>query len=356
MKKNLMWLLLAVMQLGLAYPTDDVIMVSGLLKNACLAAKEFNTEDKKYQSYMTIAAASFAMIPVIYALGKAAHELRKTKVAVIEIRGMIDDGLARRCCDQIKKIDEDASIKAVLLKIDSGGGYSVAGDFIRNELHILAEKKPIIALVEGICASAAYHIAAAAHYIVAPEKSAVGSIGTYSQYLKFSSAAEYNRLGAYGMSAQAKIETFKGGKYKALHDPFKEFTVEEKEYLQKSSDEHYELFYTNIARDRNLTVETKELWADAQVFTGRTALQRGLVDEIGTLTNAHEAIKRLVEEHTGKSVGKLRFVSMQAFPPVPAFLRFFSAESLADFAYQIVEKFNQKQLSAQTANSLHTIE
>ncbi len=335
---------------------DDVSRLSGLLRNACLAAKDFKQDDKKYQNYMTIAAAGFAMVPVIYALGKAVSELRKTKIGVIEIKGMIDDGMIKSCCAQIEAYKEDKSIKAVMLKISSGGGYSYGGDYIRNELKMLAEKKPVIAMIEGFCASAAYHIAAAAHYIIAPEKSAVGSIGTYAQYMKYKGDADYNKLGAYGMSAKAQVETFKAGKYKALHDPFKPFTDEEREYLQSKSDEHYKMFYTNVAYDRNLSVDDREQWADAQVFTGRTALERGLIDEIGTITNAKEATKRLVQEHTGKKVGELRFVSRGAVHRSRSLFSLFSAQSVAEFAHNIYAKFCEKQLLSQANNYSHIIE
>src|SRR6185436_4663869 len=84
----------------------------------------------------------------------------------------------------------------------------------------------------------------------------------------------------------------KAGKYKNITDPFVDITPEETELLQSVLNDSYEQFAADIARNRNLPLSTKNVWADGRVFSGQQALKAGLIDELGSPITATNALKK----------------------------------------------------------------
>lgn len=208
----------------------------------------------------------------------------KTKVGLVCIKGMIED--STKAIKNLKQQFEDKSIKAILLEVNSQGGYAGSSEAIF--LEILEQKrdhpKPIIAITENICASGGYLIAAATDYIISTPSATIGSIGSYISFFKIKELLEQYKI---------KFEIQKSGKYKSMGNPFTDITKDEEELLQKFSNESYKVFLENIAKTRKLSLNNKEIWAEGKIFTGSQALKVGLIDEIGTKYHAIKKIKDL---------------------------------------------------------------
>ncbi|OGB83423.1 hypothetical protein A3F66_05470 [candidate division TM6 bacterium RIFCSPHIGHO2_12_FULL_32_22] len=208
----------------------------------------------------------------------------KTKVGLICVNDMIKS--SGKTCKYLKKYFEDKNIKAILLKIDSQGGYAGSSEAIFLEILALKKDfpKPIITLTENICASGGYLVAAATDYIIAAPSCTVGSIGSYLGYFK---------LKEFINNWKVQYEIQKSGKYKSICNPFTETTKEEEELLKNVSESSYKVFLENVAQTRKLSLKDKDIWAEGKVFTGSQALKVGLVDELGTRSNAIKKIKDL---------------------------------------------------------------
>lgn len=207
----------------------------------------------------------------------------KTSVGLISIQGVITDS-----SPYIKHINgffQDPDIKALLLKIDSPGGAAASSQAIHQEILLLKKDfhKPVIVLVENTCASGGYYIAAAADYIIAPGTSLIGSIGAYLPY--------YFHFKEFIEQFKISSTSVKAGTYKSLGDPFVPATPQGIALLQGVLDDTYQQFASDIAATRNLSMNTIAVWADGKVFSGRQALQLGLIDELGSWYAAIKVIK-----------------------------------------------------------------
>lgn len=206
-----------------------------------------------------------------------------TEVGVISFNGLITE--AAPYIKDLRSFFKDSDIKALLLKFDCNGSASGTGESIFNEITTLKQeyRKPVIALVENICASGGYHIACSADYIIAPGMALVGSIGVAFPYLfQLDEFMKQHHVGYVPMTA---------GKYKAATDPFAPMTDDDKVELQKVLDDSYEQFVHNIATSRKLSVADATEWANARIFSGRQAQKLGLIDEVGSISNATRVIK-----------------------------------------------------------------
>ena len=176
--------------------------------------------------------------------------------------------------DAIKKARKDDSIKAIVLRINSGGGSVFASDLIWREVMLAKDKKPLIVSMGGAAASGGYYIAAPAHVIVAEPGTVTGSIGVIAG--KFSLRGIYDRLGI-------KKEILKRGKNSDIYSTYDVFTDEQREIVNRQIREMYDDFVGKVAQGRNMTVEAVQEVAQGRVWTGRQAKANGLVDESGGL-------------------------------------------------------------------------
>ena len=242
-----------------------------------------------------------------------------TKVGVILINSDLTD--SETYTKQLTRYFKDPSIKAILLRIDSPGGAAGTGESVYNEIISLKNdptyhKKPIVTLVENVCASGAYYIACASDYIVAPSTSLVGSIGASFSNIAF--------LHLHEFLAQYKIgyKPIYAGAYKNCIDPMTDITPENEALLKSILNDSYETFSQAVAKSRKLSLNAKDTWANGKIFTGKQAKDLGLIDENGSSYNAIKVIreKALIE-------GEIEWVKQ----PMPSPLtQFFTGNNTPD--------------------------
>lgn len=198
-------------------------------------------------------------------------------IGVIDVDGVILS--ADKTVDSLRKFDQDDSIKAIILHIDSPGGGAAASQEIYEEvLHIRNEKKkPIIASVESVGASGAYYIASGANKIYANDASIVGSIGVIMEWTNYGDLLKWAKL---------KPEVLKAGSLKDAGSPTREMTPEERAYFQGLVDNMHSQFIRDVAAGRGISVDTLTPLATGQVWTGQQALPLHLIDKQGGFRDA----------------------------------------------------------------------
>lgn len=221
------------------------------------------------------------------------------KIALIPLEGTIgfSDGLSNigvfpeDVISNIKDANEDSSIKAIILEINSPGGTVVASEEIAKA--VKSSKKPVVALIREVGASGAYWIASASDKIVASEMSVTGSIGVISSYVEFSKLME-----KYGIT----YNSLKAGELKDIGSPYKELTLEERKVLQDIINKIYDHFILQISINRNLSESKVRELATGMVYLGNDAKNLGLIDEIGDKNKAIEIAKNLASIKKAKLV------------------------------------------------------
>lgn len=180
----------------------------------------------------------------------------------------------------IRAIRADKSIKAIVLRVDSPGGSSVASDVIWRELRLTAEgesARPIVASMSDLAASGGYYIAMAAGDIVAQPATLTGSIGIYGG--KIVLGGTYEKLGM-------TIEPLSEGRYADMYSPVRPFDEAERAILDAQLQSFYGQFVEKVARARKMSAADVDAVARGRVWTGRQAKDIGLVDELGGLERA----------------------------------------------------------------------
>ncbi len=193
----------------------------------------------------------------------------------------------------IRAARTDDSIAAIVFRVDSPGGSSVASDVIGREVALAREAKPVVVSMSDVAGSGGYWIAMAAHKIVAQPQTLTGSIGVLAG--KFSLAGLYEKLGitAERLTFGAEADEF---------TTFRDFTPAERQGLYGQILYTYGQFVDRVAKYRKMPREKVEEVAKGRVWTGRQALERGLVDELGGLTRALEIAKSLAKIPAGEEV------------------------------------------------------
>jgi protease-4 len=182
--------------------------------------------------------------------------------------------------EQIRRIRRDANVKAIILRIDSPGGSSVASDVIWRELTVTrnqAPARPMIASMSDLAASGGYYVALPAQTIVAQPGTLTGSIGVF-----MGKVAIAGTLGKVGITT----ETVKSGRNADIYSPVSAFTPEQRDKLGEYMQEFYNTFVEKVAASRRATPEQIHAVAQGRVWTGEQARARGLVDELGGLDRA----------------------------------------------------------------------
>jgi len=185
----------------------------------------------------------------------------------------------------IDEAENDGNIKAILVEIDSYGGYPVAGEEIANA--IKHSKKPVIALIRGGGLSAAYWIASATDRIFASANSDVGSIGVTMSYVDYAKQNQIEGINYNQLSS---------GKFKDAGDYDKVLTYEERQLLMRDVNILHENFVRAIAENRNLEIEAVRKLADGSSMLGKMALENGLIDQIGGIYDVSFYIENLINE------------------------------------------------------------
>jgi protease-4 len=178
---------------------------------------------------------------------------------------------------QLRRARNDDSIKAVVLRVDSGGGSALASDIIWAETKKLAEKKPFIVSMGDLAGSGGYYIACAAERIFADPLTITGSIGVVM--MKASLAGLYGKI-------DATHETFKSSEFADAWSSTRRFTDDENEVANDYIQWMYEEFLDRIVDGRGIDKDELRKVAEGRVYTGNQALELKLIDELGGLTDA----------------------------------------------------------------------
>ncbi len=219
------------------------------------------------------------------------------KVALVRIEGVILS--SKDVIDQLRKYSKNASVKAIVLRINSPGGAVVPSQEIYEEVRKIraANNQKVVTSMGSVAASGGYYIASASDKIVADPGTLTGSIGVI---MEFATAEQLmNKIGV-------KNEVIKSGARKDVGNFMRAMTPDEREYLQGVLDDVHDQFIDAVAQGRNMKKEDVLPLADGSVFTGRQAKGLGLVDEIGDLQDAIALAGRL-----GKIQGEPKVVEQE---------------------------------------------
>jgi protease-4 len=197
---------------------------------------------------------------------------------------LLDERLAGSytMAENIKRLREDDSVRAVVFRIESPGGSSLSADIMWRELEKLAEKKPLFVSMGSVAASGGYYVAAPARRIFAMPLTVTGSIGVF--YGKVDLSGLLKRIGV-------NIETLKTAPRADAESLYRGFTADERHELEHKVFQWYDIFLDRVARGRHMSKAQVDAVARGRVWTGQEAMDRGLVDEMGGLRQALAAAR-----------------------------------------------------------------
>jgi protease-4 len=205
----------------------------------------------------------------------------------------------------VKDAADDPSIKAIVLRVDSGGGSALASDLMWHTLEYAKTKKPIVTSMSDVAASGGYYIACNSNKIVAEPSTVTGSIGVVLGRPVLGGL--YDWLGVTN-------EYITRGKNAGIFREDKKWTDEEREVFQRSANYFYwDNFVPKVAKGRGRTIEEINEVAQGRVWTGAQAKDKGLVDEFGGLNRAIEIAKELANLPSDKDVKRVVFPASRPF-------------------------------------------
>ncbi|MCI4372722.1 MAG: signal peptide peptidase SppA [Thermoplasmata archaeon] len=225
----------------------------------------------------------------------------RERLAHVVFRGTIRERSVEPFVRLLHSLRSRRRIRGVLLDVSSGGGESIASLDFHLAVKRLDRVKPVYASVGSIAASGAYMAALGARRIFAYPESEVGSIGVIFPH--FAVRELLNRLGI-------SVELLHAGEHKDAYQGYRPLTNVERAKLQAVVQENYQEFVSLVARERKRPVEEILSLATGEFWSGRKALQLGLIDELGDRESALTALSEL----TGVSVRKtLRLAPPRSF-------------------------------------------
>jgi protease-4 len=196
---------------------------------------------------------------------------------------------ARALGKTLRRMQNDDSVKAVVLRIDSPGGSPLASDLLWHEMMELRKKKPIIVSVGSMAASGGYYIACAGHSIFAERTSIVGSIGVFGGKINVAPA-----LDQFGIHAETFAASPEPGANEraAFNSPLISWDDATRERVRAQMQSIYDLFIARVAHGRKMAVDKVLASAEGHIWSGDQGRDRGLVDEIGGLSEALAAARK----------------------------------------------------------------
>jgi protease-4 len=235
----------------------------------------------------------------------------RPKIAVIYAVGTIASGEgpsgdvagSDTLVEYINQAADDHGVKAIVLRIDSPGGSSIASDVIWRALMLAREEKPLIVSMGDLAASGGYYIAMPGHVIVAQPGTLTGSIGIYTG--KFAIGGTLEKFGA-------SMEAVSEGKMAQMDSPARPFTDAERAKVEEQVQAFYDQFVTKVAEARKSTPAKIDAVARGRVWTGRQAKKIGLVDELGGLDRAVAIAKERAK------IAAASDVELVVYPPRPS--------------------------------------
>lgn len=237
---------------------------------------------------------NFMSVKDMIEVAKAGKESPTEKIAVIYAEGEIvngksgDDVIGGETIRQLlRKVRFDKQVKAVVFRVNSPGGSSLASEVIWREIQLLKKEKPIVVSMGDYAASGGYYISCAADSIFAQPGTITGSIGVYSMLFDATELTA-KKLGI-------TFDEVTTGAAATMGSPFRTLTAAERQFFQNSVDSTYRSFLLKVAAGRHMTEAAVDSIAQGRVWSGVDGLQNGLVDRIGTLQDAIACAARMAK-------------------------------------------------------------
>lgn len=229
------------------------------------------------------------------------------QIGVVTLEGTIVD--TGKITSAIATFRKDERIKAIIVRINSGGGAVAPSQEVYREIRKTLPVKTVIAYLETVAASGGYYIAAAADKIVANPGTLTGSIGVIVEVVRLEDLLQKLGVG---------LETVKSGEFKDMGSPFRKPTEKDVELLQALIQDIHGQFVTAVAEGRRMPVDTVRNLADGRVFTGAMARDLGLVDILGNFEDCVDLAKRLADL---EEEPELVYPEEEGFPWMELFLK-----------------------------------
>jgi protease IV len=244
-----------------------------------LAQRTGKIDDKKIEH---ISLNKYTKVP-----DKKRKALAKNKIAVVYASGsmiMGEGGEGSIGSDRIsramRKARKDSSIKAIVLRVNSGGGAALSADIIWREVKLAQETKPVVVSIGDVAASGGYYISAPAQKIIASPNSITGSIGVFGLFFTGKELLN-DKLGIH-------VDVAKTNKFSDIGSFTRPFSAEEREVFQYMVEGTYDDFITKVGEGRYMTKEEVDEIGQGRVWSGVNAIENGLIDDFGGLNDAIE--------------------------------------------------------------------
>ena len=271
-------------------PTSQPGWERATLEKLAFAALREQRATRRWKTFVRLGWLAFFIFLAWFAVSRTATSTAATTAhtAVVEIKGEIangSDASAEFVVAALKTAFEDAGAKGVVLLINSPGGSPVQAGIINDEIKRLKAKhgKPVYAVVEETCASAAYYIAAAADQIYVDKASIVGSIGVLMDGFGFTGTME--KLGV-----ERRLLT--AGENKGFLDPFSPQTDKQRAFAQQMLDQVHKQFIDAVKAGRGKRLKDSPELFSGLFWTGQQAVEMGLADQLGNIDYvAREVVK-----------------------------------------------------------------
>lgn len=215
---------------------------------------------------------------------------KQRSIALVYVEGDMVDGRTQNIpfldmklvgsytiADTLKKVRQNPRIAAVVLRVETPGGSSMAADVMWREIELTSKYKPVIVSMGSYAASGGYYISSPAQRIFASPLTITGSIGVF--YGKADVSDLLRKIGV-------NVEVYRTAPRADFESIFRPFSDDERHELEHKVHQFYEMFVSRVAAGRHMTVDAVDRIGQGRVWTGEQARARGLVDELGGLRQA----------------------------------------------------------------------
>jgi len=208
---------------------------------------------------------------------------RGNQIGIVKIQGSILS--SEPILEDLEEISSIRDLKALILHINSPGGGTAASQELYYAVKRIKEEYdyPVISVLSSLGASGGYYVALATDSIYALPGTLTGSIGVIMDFPQWTEVMD--KIGV-------DMHVVKSGEYKDTGSPFRDFTAEDRRYYQELVDDVYDQFISAVADARSMDKETVKKLSDGRVYTGRQALELGLIDHLGTMEDGIEDLTR----------------------------------------------------------------
>lgn len=229
----------------------------------------------------------------IHSANKLKTKTSSNKIAIIYAEGEIiygegdENKVGQGAINRsLKKAREDDKVKAVVIRVNSPGGSALASELIWREIELTKKVKPVIVSMGDVAASGGYYIACNANKIIAQPTTITGSIGVFGMLPNAKGLAD-----KWGVNAE-QVSTNKNSVTYSLFEPMSD---NQEAFIKESINDIYELFTNRVATGRDMTQDDVKAIAQGRVWTGKDALNNGLIDELGGLDVALKHAAEIAE-------------------------------------------------------------